>query len=313
MKLSKTTPPIIQSFPTHQNLSKNLSDMIVELSKKSIATRGRFTIGLSGGSLPKILSLKLKSHKYDVEWNKWQVFFCDERLVPLGHPDSNYLLCKNELFNHLPIPKQNIHVINEELVLKIDEIVAKIESIKQETGFTDVDSENDKTKDANDGEITEDGKVSSPSKFDQLKQTLEDLLLEVVDDYEKQLIDVFAGVNSVKFPVFDLLLLGIGPDGHTCSLFPNHPQLDESALWVTYIYNSPKPPPRRITFTLPVVNHAHNVVFVATGKGKQDVLRDILENSDNKNLHLPATFVKPVNGKLYWFLDDEDVAKLYIR
>ncbi|CAJ0751863.1 2612_t:CDS:1, partial [Entrophospora sp. SA101] len=154
---------------------------------------------------------------------------------------------------------------------------------------------NDKTKDANDGEITEDGKVSSPSKFDQLKQTLEDLLLEVVDDYEKQLIDVFAGVNSVKFPVFDLLLLGIGPDGHTCSLFPNHPQLDESALWVTYIYNSPKPPPRRITFTLPVVNHAHNVVFVATGKGKQDVLRDILENSDNKNLHLPATFVKAVN------------------
>ncbi|CAJ0637467.1 8656_t:CDS:2 [Entrophospora sp. SA101] len=141
MKLSKTTPPIIQSFPTHQNLSKNLSDMIVELSKKSIATRGRFTIGLSGGSLPKILSLKLKSHKYDVEWNKWQVFFCDERLVPLGHPDSNYLLCKNELFNHLPIPKQNIHVINEELVLKIDEIVAKIESIKQETGFTDVDSD----------------------------------------------------------------------------------------------------------------------------------------------------------------------------
>src|SRR5207244_11369034 len=103
---------------------------------------------------------------------------------------------------------------------------------------------------------------------------------------------------------------GVGPDGHTCSLFPNSPQLDESILWVTHVDNSPKPPPRRITITLPVINHAHRVVFVATGKGKQDVLHDILENDDDKTL--PVTFVKPVNGSLYWFLDEDAAAKLIL-
>nr|CAG8433192.1 15336_t:CDS:2 [Entrophospora candida]CAG8566618.1 1497_t:CDS:2 [Entrophospora candida] len=292
------SPPKIQSFSSNQNISEALSNMIVELSKKSIATRERFTIGLSGGSLPKILSLELKNRKDDIEWDKWQVFFCDERLVALDHPDSNYLLCKNELFDHVPIPNQNIHVINEEMVLDIDKIVAEMET-------SSIDDDN-KIK----NDTTEDGESSFNSKLDQLKQKLEELLTEEVDDYEKQLIDVFAGLNSVKFPVFDLLLLGIGPDGHTCSLFPNRPQLEETSLWVTYIEDSPKPPPRRITFTLPVINHAHNVIFVATGKGKQDILCDILKNTNNKNL--PATFVKPVNGNLYWFLDDEASAKLVL-
>lgn len=118
---------------------------------------------------------------------------------------------------------------------------------------------------------------------------------------------MFATVNSVKFPVFDLLLLGVGPDGHTCSLFPDHPLLDENVGWVAYIGDSPKPPPRRITFTLPVVNHAHNIAFVATGEGKQDVLKEIIENSESK---LPSALVKPVTGKLYWFLDDAAATKL---
>jgi 6-phosphogluconolactonase len=114
-------------------------------------------------------------------------------------------------------------------------------------------------------------------------------------------------VNSVKFPVFDLLLLGVGPDGHTCSLFPNHPLLKESVGWVAYIGDSPKPPPRRITFTLPVVNHAHNIAFVATGEGKQDVLKEIIEDPESK---LPSALVQPVTGKLYWFLDDAAATKL---
>jgi 6-phosphogluconolactonase len=189
-------------------------------------------------------------------------------------------------------------VIDEEFIPKIDEAVAEIESIKQGTDFSNDNKEKDNLND----EDTKDEKISN------LNQTLEDLFSEVVHDYEQKLINVFAGINSVKFPVFDLLLLGIGPDGHTCSLFPNSSELDEPTLWVTYVDDSPKPPPRRITLTLPVINHAHNVVFVATGKGKQDVLRDILQKDENKNL--PASLVKPVNGNLYWFLDEEAAAKL---
>ncbi|KAJ2782418.1 hypothetical protein H4R18_002288 [Coemansia javaensis] len=101
-------------------------------------------------------------------------------------------------------------------------------------------------------------------------------------------------------PALDCVLLGIGPDGHTCSLFPGHPLLDERALWVAPIEDSPKPPPRRITLTMPVVNAARRVAFVATGAGKRDTLRRIIDLRDPA---LPAARVAPADGCLYWFVD----------
>ena len=65
----------------------------------------------------------------------------------------------------------------------------------------------------------------------------------------------------------------MGPDGHTCSLFPNHPALDVEDKLVTYIDNSPKPPSQRITFTYKLLLNAKNVIFLATGKSKQTIVR----------------------------------------
>lgn len=171
--------------------------------------------------------------------------------MPLDHEDSNYLLAKTHLFDHVPtLPREQIYTIDPDL-------------------------------------------VNDPS--------------EAAEDYISQLAKVFATKDSVRFPVFDLILLGVGPDGHTCSLFPGHELLQEKTAWCASIEDSPKPPSSRITLTLPVVNHGHHIAFVAAGAGKQDMLHQILDSQGD----LPAQLVKPTAlGTLTWFLDDAAAAKI---
>ncbi|GFZ20209.1 nitrilase-like protein 1 [Actinidia rufa] len=100
---------------------------------------------------------------------------------------------------------------------------------------------------------------------------------QAADDYEfiiRQLVrtHVISMSEISDCLKFDLVLLGMGPNGHVASLFPNHSVLGENYKWVTFITESPKPPPERITFTLPVINSASNVAVVATGISKVEAL-----------------------------------------
>ena len=100
----------------------------------------------------------------------------------------------------------------------------------------------------------------------------------------------------------------MGPDGHTASLFPGHPLVGEvSGKRVAAISDSPKPPPTRITLTLPVLLSADHVAFIATGDSKADLMPGILAGNVDQ---LPAGMVRPTSGNLTWFLDSDAAAKL---
>jgi 6-phosphogluconolactonase len=140
---------------------------------------------------------------------------------------------------------------------------------------------------------------------------------EAADDYEfliRQLVRtrVVKASQITDCPKFDLVLLELGKDGHVASLFPNHPALNEREEWVTFITDSPIPPPERITFTLPVINSASNVAVVAEGESKADAVLLAVDEIGPDCLSIPARMVQPANGKLVWFLDRLAATKLEV-
>ncbi|KAI9600407.1 hypothetical protein H4Q26_000190 [Puccinia striiformis f. sp. tritici PST-130] len=216
-------PAILYALPKDK-VASSLGDFVIKAQDEALSKRSKFTLAVSGGSLAKTLVDGLTGRD-EVKWDKWVVFFADER----SSPDS----------------RANIHPIST-------------------TNLDDPE--------------------------------------EVAHEYEKQLMNEFAGKNAVAFPRFDLILLGTGPDGHTCSLFPGHELLKEDSAWVSWLNDSPKPPSTRITLTYPVLNHAHKVAFVAVGEGKKEVIQNLL---DHPELGLPSSLVKPLPpGQVYWFVDE---------
>ncbi len=119
----------------------------------------------------------------------------------------------------------------------------------------------------------------------------------VAQDYEGEMRRFF---GDGSLPCFDLILLGLGSDGHTASLFPGSPALDETHRWVV-----PTPPGRlppnipRVTLTLPVLNAARKALFLVSGSDKAAVLQRILKGDGE----LPAARVHPPEGELIWLVD----------
>ncbi|XP_039745850.1 6-phosphogluconolactonase [Pararge aegeria] len=218
-----------------QEIIKKLSSYIEKISNDAILNRGKFFVGLSGGSVVKYLCEGLP--QVDTAWDKWIVAFCDERVVPEDSEDSTFGTYNKQLIPKIGLDRKQFVVIKQGISAS-----------------------------------------------------------EAAKDYTEKLAKVF---ESDDFK-FDLLLLGMGPDGHTCSLFPNHPLLKETFLKVAPITDSPKPPQERITLTYPVINNARNCIFAISGAGKADMVKRILKDKED----LPAGKVKSESGSVYWIVDD---------
>ncbi|PIA63108.1 hypothetical protein AQUCO_00200851v1 [Aquilegia coerulea] len=138
---------------------------------------------------------------------------------------------------------------------------------------------------------------------------------DAASDYEfdlRQLVKArTVAVSEVNdCPKFDLILLNMGSDGHVASLFPNHMALDEKDDWVTFITDSPEPPPERITFTFPVINSASNVAVLVTGAAKGEALHLAVDDVEPESPLIPGRMVHPTYGKLVWFVDTAAASKL---
>lgn len=247
--------PIVYSYPESSQVASAVATTVIKLQNSAIEQHGVFNIALSGGSLVSVLRKGLLNHP-EIQWAKWQIFFADERIVPLDHEDSNYGLTKKELLSHLPT-QPKVFTIDADLI-----------------------SENAPSE-------------QIASKYAEILDTALPSVPIYVDN-----------TNTVSRPIpkFDLILLGCGPDGHTCSLFPGHKLLQEMHLTVASIEDSPKPPPKRITLTKPVLEAATQVAFVAEGAGKAPILKKIFDEHD---VALPSTQVNIlVKNAAMWFVND---------
>jgi 6-phosphogluconolactonase len=235
-------------FSDLEDLSHMAASFLTCIARTSIATQGRFTVALSGGSTPQRLYYLLGTEYRDrVQWDRVEVFWVDERCVPTGHEESNYEGIYDLLLSKVNVREEGIHRIRGEM---------------------------------------------EPSQG--------------ALRYENEIRGIF---GAPGLPAFDLIILGVGQDGHTASLFPGSKSLKETErLAVTVLPEGPKTI-ERITLTLPVLNNAAHVLFLASGPSKAAVLGDILEDEDKRDKY-PAGLVNPVHGDLTWLIDREAAGRL---
>jgi 6-phosphogluconolactonase len=124
-------------------------------------------------------------------------------------------------------------------------------------------------------------------------------------EYQRVLTEFFH-LKGDRFPVFDLIFLGVGGDGHIASLFPGHTALDEEEKPVVAVKGG-NPYVSRLTLTVPVLNRAREVVFLVSGKQKARVVSTVFEDPQAR---LPAQRIRSLDGETVWLLDREAAALL---
>jgi len=190
----------IKRYANVDELARSVANVVIESAQEAFKERGVFHWALAGGTSPQRCYEMLRDAPLD--WSKVNVWFGDERCLPVGVEGRNDLMASEALLNHVVIPAANIH------------------SMHAQWGAE-----------------------------------------EAAELYNERLATMDA---------LDLVLLGMGEDGHTASLFPNNPALLSDDLAVA-VYHSPKPPSDRVSIGYKTIKAARKRVMMVTGEGKRDV------------------------------------------
>lgn len=232
-------------------LARLAAETLITTAAEAAAESRQALVALSGGSTPKRMGELLGSDAYAgrVNWNALQIFWGDERWVPISDDQSNAGEAIRTFLDDVPIPDENVHPW----------------------------------------------------------QTDSDVTPPVAAERYARLIREISGIEDGT-PVFDLILLGMGDDGHTLSLFPGTAAIHETSA-LTIAHHVDKLDIDRMTFSPPLANAAKNVVFLVGGAGKADTLRQVLEGPRDVDT-LPSQIIEPQNGNLLWLVDEAAAAQL---
>ncbi len=240
----------IYVFDSKEILFRNAAQHFTEVAAMAIADHGCMNVALAGGSTPKGLYQLLATSDYmkNIQWENVNVFFGDERCVPLDHEDSNYKMACEAFLNTVPIRATQIFPM-----------------------------------------------VTDAANMHACAADYAELVREKLPH------------NDNGTPQFDLILLGMGDDGHTASLFPATEILSENDKLVAAVYVE-KMQVWRLSLTYPTINNANNVLIMVAGDGKAKVLRDVLGEHGNDSSY-PIQKITPV-GNLLWYLDKSAAKEL---
>lgn len=134
---------------------------------------------------------------------------------------------------------------------------------------------------------------------------------EAADDYETYLLDL--PQTDDHHPRFDHIWLGVGEDGHTLSLFPDHPSMHPTEELVIAVHDSPKPPPDRITLTLKALQGVRHCTVIAAGEGKADIIRRAMEADQDLPIARAVAAIEESGGRVTWLLDEAAASLMEAR
>jgi 6-phosphogluconolactonase len=243
--------PILHIEQDVTALLDTLAKRLTALVGEAVRENRLFYLALSGGHTPRGLYrlLATPERASRLPWNQCDIWFGDERCVPPWHPDSNYRMARESLFDPLGLAAEHIHRMQ--------------------------------------------GEAADPR--------------EAARAYAAELRTLPRGTGG--WPRFDLILLGIGPDGHLASLFPGSENLAALDRPVAAAHISEQHG-WRISLTLPVIRAARRVLVLAAGAAKAEILSQVLaQDPSARDRHLPAMMIRDL-PQVEWYLDRAAGARL---